>query len=479
MNIFIESYHLVKKVIDLPKTIVENERQRKLEEQLRKEQDARKKKLLKETIGAVSSIEQAEQLLESDDKKDQGEQLTFNYTVRDERGKIIKSSFDAKSSSEVEAFLNNEGYEIINIDLKKKSILDMEISFGGRIKSGDLSFMLTQLSTYLKAGIPLIDSVRILAKQSTNASKRKVYEKIVYDLVAGEKFSKALDNQSSVFPRLLINMIKTSEMTGDLTSILDEMSDYYTSINQTKRQMIAALTYPLVVFLVSIIVVIFCLVYVVPSFVKMYAETEAALPGITVFTMSLSDFFSNYYLTIIAVVAIGIIAFVTAYNNIKLFRRRVQTILMKTPVIGKIIIYSEVSMFTRTFAQLINHNVHITDTMAILSKISDNEIYKDIISNTLDTLSKGGKISESFHKEWAFPIVAYEMLVTGESTGKLGEMMEKVADHYSNLHKNAVTTIKSLLEPITIIFLAAAVGFILLSIVIPMFDIYGAVGSMN
>ena len=151
---------------------------------------------------------------------------------------------------------------------------------------------------------------------------------------------------------------------------------------------------------------------------------------------------------------------------------------MKTPVIGKIIIYNEVSMFTRTFAQLLNHSVHITDTMAVLSKISNNEVYKEIIMNTLDTLSKGGKISESFHGQWAFPVVAYEMLVTGESTGKLGEMMEKVADHYTNLHKNSITTVKSLLEPMTIIFLAFAVGFILLSIVIPMFDIYGAVGSM-
>ena len=117
--------------------------------------------------------------------------------------------------------------------------------------------------------------------------------------------------------------------------------------------------------------------------------------------------------------------------------------------------------------------------MAVLSKVSNNEIYKELIADTLDNLSKGGQISESFKGHWAFPVVAYEMLVTGESTGKLGEMMEKVADHYDNLHKNAITTVKSLIEPVTIIFLAFAVGFILLSIVIPMFDIYGAVGSMS
>ena len=195
--------------------------------------------------------------------------------------------------------------------------------------------------------------------------------------------------------------------------------------------------------------------------------------------MRLSEFFSHYYIMIIAIIALIIIGFATAYQNIKSFRRSVQVAVMKTPVIGKIVIYSEVSMFTRTFAQLLNHSVQITDSMAILSKISNNEIYKELIANTLDTLSKGGKISESFKGHWAFPVVAYEMLVTGESTGRLGDMMEKVADHYDNLHKNSINTIKSLLEPITIILLAAGVGFILLSIIIPMFDIYGAVGSIE
>lgn len=479
MNIFIETYHLVKKVIDFPKDLISKYKSEQVARELKEEQEARAKRLIAETMGTVSSVEQAQASLE-EKKEARSNLFTFNYVVKDSSGKQIKGSFDAKTITEVESFLIGEGYEIVKVEPQKKNAFTMDITlFGNRLKSGDLSFVLTQISTYLKAGIPLVDSVRILAKQTEKASKRKIYEKIVYDLVSGEKFSTALENQEEVFPRLLINMVKASELTGDLPTILDEMAEYYTSIDQTKKQMIAALTYPLVVLIVSFIVVIFCLVYVVPSFVKMYAETESSLPAITVFTMSLSSFFSAHYITIIIILTAIIVGFITAYQNIKDFRRRVQIIAMKTPVLGKIIIYSEVSMLTRTFSELLNHSVHITDTMAVLSKISNNEVYKEIISNTLDTLSKGGKISESFHGHWAFPVVAYEMLVTGEETGKLGDMMEKVADHYNNLHKNTLTTVKSLLEPITIIFLAVAVGFILLSIVIPMFDIYGAVGSMS
>ena len=149
-----------------------------------------------------------------------------------------------------------------------------------------------------------------------------------------------------------------------------------------------------------------------------------------------------------------------------------QTIFMKLPVIGNVIIYNEVTNLTRTFSSLLNHNVFITDSMEILSTISQNEIYKEIINRTLIGLSKGNKISETFKGEWAFPIIAYEMLVTGENTGQLALMMEKVADHYQNLHKNAVNAIKSLVEPVIICVLAVGVGFIVLSIIMPMFNLY-------
>ena len=479
MNIFIGTYHVVRDIFLFPKKLVTSARQKRIQQEYMDEQSIRKQKLLEETAGSVANVEQvANSLVE--EKVDKKDLITFNYVVRNEYGQTVKNSFDAKSISEVEAFLVNEGYEVIKIEPKKKYSLDMNISlFGTKLKSGELGFALTQLSTYIRAGIPLVDSVRILAKQTAKPEKRKIYEKIIYDLVAGENFSTALENQKDIFPRLLINMIKTSEMTGDLPTVLDEMSSYYDSMEKTKKQMITALTYPMIIFAVSIIVVVFCLVYVVPSFVSMYAETGSALPAITVFTINASNFFSKYYILLICIVAFILILLITAYKNIKSFRTVVQTLLMKTPGIGKIIIYSEVSMLTRTFAQLLNHSVHITDAMAILSKISNNEIYKKIIFNTLDTLSKGGKISESFRGQWAFPVVAYEMLVTGESTGQLGDMMDKVADHYDSLYKNAITTVKSLIEPITIIFLAFAVGFILLSIIIPMFDMYSTVGTMG
>ena len=288
----------------------------------------------------------------------------------------------------------------------------------------------------------------------------------------GEKFSSALEKQGNVFPKLLINMVKTSEMTGDLSGTLDEMADYYTEIEKTRKQMISAMVYPAVILVLAIAAIIFIVVTVVPQFIEMFRSNNAKLPGITLFIINASNFLTQKWYIIAIILIIVLIVYRTLYKNVKGFRKAMQTIFMKTPVIGNVIIYNEVANFTRTFASLLNHNVFITDSMEILSTISDNEIYKDIISRTLIGLSKGDKISETFKGEWAFPIIAYEMLVTGENTGQLALMMEKVADYYQELHKNAVSMIKSLVEPVIICLLAVAVGFIMLSIIIPMFDLY-------
>ncbi len=407
-----------------------------------------------------------------DTKKEKPKKLIqFKYVVKASNGEKIKGIFDAESQDDVRIFLVNGGYEIISIAPVGK--LELNINIGPvKIKNNDLAFMLTQLSTYVKAGIPLIDSVRILSKQTTKPTYRRVLDKVVYELIMGEKFSSALEKQNNVFPKLLINMVKTSEMTGDLAGTLDEMADYYTEIEKSRKQMISAMTYPAVILVLAIAAIVFVIVTVVPQFIDMFKSNNATLPSITLFIINMSNFLTHKWYVIAIILLVTLIVYRTLFNNVKGFRKVMQTIFMKLPVIGNVIIYNEVANLTRTFASLLNHNVFITDSMEILSTISDNEIYKDIINRTLIGLSKGDKISETFKGEWAFPIIAYEMLVTGENTGQLALMMEKVADYYQELHKNAVTAIKSLVEPIIICLLAVAVGFIMLSIIIPMFDLY-------
>ena len=277
------------------------------------------------------------------------------------------------------------------------------------------------------------------------------------------------------FPPLLINMVKTAERTGDLPSVLDDMADYYTTMEQTKKQMISAMIYPVVVLIIANGVLVFMLTNLVPQFSAMFEANGGELPPLTKTIVGVSNFLINNgaLLVILIMLAIGIFTYL--YKNNSEFRKVVQTMLMHIPVIKNVIIYNEISNFTKTFASLLNHGVFITDSMQILSNITNNEVYKGIIRKTLVNLGKGETTSSAFRGEWAIPIVAYEMIVTGEQTGQLGAMMDKVAKHFQGLHKNIIDTMKSLLEPALIVFLAVVVGIILVSIIQPMFAIYNTV----
>lgn len=467
---FIGIYHIVSKILSLPKNIFNNNSNSNVANQINTatttSNNANSNINNNISNGNFYGIKRKV-------SKEVRPLISFRYYVIDKNKKKSTGLFDAENESDVRGFLESQGYTVLKI-LEKKPY-DIEIGSGKTIKIENLAFSLTQLSTYIKAGIPLVDSVRILAKQAHRVDEKRAYERLVYDLLKGENLSDAMLTQDKKFPKLLINMIKTAEMTGDLPTVLDDMADYYTSIEQTRKQMVSAMTYPVVVMLLALGVLVFMLIYLVPQFVNMFESQDATLPAITLFIMSVSDFIKLNYLWIITGTLAVVIGFKYLYSNMDVFRSVVQRIIMHLPVFGNIIIYNEVANFTKTFASLLNHGVFITDSMEVLSKITNNEIYKGIINKTLNNLSKGESISKAFENKWAFPVVAYEMLVTGEKTGQLGLMMEKVADHFQNLHKTLINQLKSLVEPLMIIVLAIIVGVILLSIIIPMFDIYGKI----
>ena len=400
------------------------------------------------------------------------EKLTFRYRYKNKKGKIKTAFFDAHNLEQAKNYLISEGYDLVSIELIKKGSLNVDIVLTSPIKTADMAFALTQISTYLKAGISLIDAYRVLAKQSTNATTKKIYDMIVYDLLTGETLSEALAKQPKIFPKLLVNMVKSAELTGDLPPILDDMANYYSAIDKTKRETKSAMTYPTIVFFMAIAVIVFVLEYIVPKYVSMFSSWSSDLPSITVMTINFSNFIKNNLLEMLIILIMILLLYIYTFRNVKSFKKIMQFIYLRIPVVKKIIMYSEVSMFAKTFASLLNHGVFITDSMDVLMKVSDNEIYKEIIAKTVKNLNKGGKISEAFKDNPYIPIVAYEMIVTGESTGKLGPMMEKVADYYQNQYQTATTQIKSLVEPILIVFLTITVGLIIISIILPMFQMY-------
>ncbi len=399
--------------------------------------------------------------------------LIFNYVAKNSAGEIEKSSIEALSRVDVHSFLLAEGYEVYEITAAKTSA---GITIGGtfRLKRNRLIFYLSQLSAYLKSGIALAEAVKILDDQAKNIKEKKVWRAVYYDLSMGDVLSVAMEKRKDAFPKLLINMIKTAEMTGNLPETLDDMVDYYTESESTKRQMKSAMMYPAVVTVFAIIVVTFILMWVVPQFVDIYADLGSDIPSITKFVISISDFLGNYLIFILILFIVIILIYLYLFRNVKTFRRSMQEFMMHLPVFGKIIIYNEVTIFTKTFANLINHNVFITDSMEVLSKITENEVYKKLIYDTAKNLTKGDTISMAFKDHWAFPNIAYQMLLTGEKTGRLGPMMERVSDYYQEQHRTIINQMKTLIEPVLIVTLAVLVGGILLAVIIPMYSMYDA-----
>lgn len=404
----------------------------------------------------------------------------YQFTVRNVQGdgQIFTATMSGLSKLDINAFLVNKGYEVYQIKTSKLiNFLNADSSFISReMSKKDLIFFLTQLSTYLKAGITLNEGMKILTTQmNKNKNRQRVFESICYELQLGETFSNALAKQGNLFPALLINMIKAAEATGTLQETLDDMANYYTEVNNTHKEMVSALTYPAIIMIFAVAVVTFIVVYVVPQFSNIYDTMGLTISGMTLFLINLSAFLTNNLFLVIMILVVLILVNVIMYKKVKMYRVFIQEITMKLPVIKNIIIYNEIAIFAKTFASLLRNNVFITESMGILSKITNNEIYKAIMYKTIDNIVMGEKISDAFKDHWAVPDVAYYMIVTGESTGQLADMMQKVSDYYQVMHKNTVNALKSLVEPVMIVFLAIVVGGILLAVIVPMFSAYNQI----
>lgn len=401
--------------------------------------------------------------------------LVFQYVVRDSQGKKYSNLFIAYSKLEVLIYLQNEGYKVLKIETSKllNVLYDPTKNTAFKFKNKDLIFWLTQLSTYIKAGIPLTEAMRILSKQmSKNKNKKRLFDSIVYYLTMGESFSNALAKQGKSFPAILISMMKTAEATGKIEETLDDMADYYTDIENTRKAMISAMSYPTLISIFAVGVVTFIIMYIIPPFQNIYTNAGVELNAFTSFLIDLSIFLKANIFNILLYIILFILLLIIVYRKVKAFKKALQTFLMKIPVVGKIIIYREINIFTKTFSSLLQNNVFITESMNLLSEVTNNEVYKEIMYKTVYYIAKGDKISTAFKDHWAIPDVAYYMIVTGESTGELANMMAKVSDYYQTEHHTIINTLKSFIEPVMIVTLAVVVGGIVMAVILPMFGMY-------
>lgn len=400
----------------------------------------------------------------------------FKYEGRD-RKKIRSGIMVASNRREAIEKLRDEGVRVIDIREVQATALQKDITFGNPVKRDQFIMFLRQFSTLMRAGVTIVDSVKILSQQSESKALRKTLVEIDDELRKGNSLSNSLAKYPKIFEPLTINLIRAGELSGNIDDSLDRLATHYDKAYQTRQKVISAMSYPIVVGIIAIGVVIFLLSSIVPMFADMFAGFGGELPVITQVVMAASDFVKVYwYLIVLAVLAAAGGIWVMRRNERGVFL--LDTLLLRMPIFGKIFKKSALARLTRTLSSLFSSSVPILQAMTMTEKVVGNAVMSKVILASRDSLERGGSLTEPMKKHWAFPPLIPHMISIGEQTGSLDHMLAKVAEFYEKEVEAETDRLKALIEPLMIVVLATLVGTIILAIMMPMFEMFQNVDQL-
>src|SRR5688572_6586438 len=396
----------------------------------------------------------------------------FTYTARALNGDLRTATIDAPSRDEVIAQLRRQRLNVVKIDEaaqaanKKKS--------GGKISMRDIVIFTRQFSTMINAGLPLVQALDILAKQSENKALKDVTRAVVFDVESGHTVADALRKHPKAFSDLYVNMVAAGEAGGILDTILMRLATFMEKNDALVRKVKGAMIYPAVIMSVAAIAICVLLIFVIPVFESMFAGVGLALPMPTRVVIGASDFLRSYWWAVLATGAAGAWLFKRYYATSS-GKLNVDRMLLRFPVLGDVLRKSAVSRFTRTLGTLISSGVSILDGLEITAKTAGNRVIQDAIMQSRASIAGGDTIAAPLQKSAVFPPMVISMIAVGEQTGGLDEMLSKIADFYDEEVDAAVSGLLSLLEPIMIVFLGIVVGGMVVAMYLPIFDMINAV----
>jgi type IV pilus assembly protein PilC len=394
---------------------------------------------------------------------------TFTYTARAVNGELRTATIDAPSREEVVAQLRRQRMSVVKVDEETK-----KTRARGSIKMRDIVIFTRQFSTMINAGLPLVQALDILAKQTENKALSDVTRAVVFDVESGHTVADALGKHPNAFSELYVNMVAAGEAGGILDTILMRLATFMEKNDALIRKVKGAMIYPGVIMSVAVIAIAVLLIFVIPVFESMFASVGLALPVPTRIVIGLSRFLKGYWWAIGAGLGGGawLVKRYYASHNGKL---NIDKMLLKMPVLGDVLRKSAVSRFTRTLGTLISSGVSILDGLEITAKTAGNRVIQDAIMQSRASIAGGDTIAAPLQKSQVFPPMVISMIAVGEQTGGLDEMLSKIADFYDEEVDAAVSGLLSLLEPIMIVFLGVVVGGMVVAMYLPIFDMINAV----
>lgn len=396
----------------------------------------------------------------------------YKYVGRTKTGTPAKGTIDAANKNAAIAKLREKGINPREIN-ESKSLLHMEINLGEtKVKNQDFVIYCRQFATLIRAGVSIVESTNILAQQSKSKLLKKTLQQVEEDIRSGIPFSEATAKHPKIFPALFTNMMRSGEATGNIDETLERLANTFEKQYNLKKKIQSTLTYPAVLLVITIIVVFFLLIFIVPTFVSTFEEMDAELPWITVFTVGLSEWLQQFWWLVIGFALIAIVVFRILYKGNKEFNYWVNYTVLRIPVFGPLLQKSVIARLMRTLSSLFSSAVPILTALSISERVVGNPVVGKVVIEARASLEKGSSLTEPLKQSWLFPPLVTSMTAIGESTGSLDYMLEKIADFYEAEVDRAVDTLKSLIEPLMILFLAVIVGFIVAAIMMPMFSLY-------
>jgi len=391
----------------------------------------------------------------------------------DLKGRVIETIYRGETKGEIISLIRSKGHSPVSVTMeeeKGKDLLQMEL-FQKRVKTNDIAIFCKQLHTMLNAGMPLLTALDVLGAQTENPKLASTVKAMATQVQKGDVLSKAMHQYPKVFPSLLVNMVEAGELTGNLDNVLLKMSEHYTKENKINSKVKSAMMYPMILSILVVVVVVFMLTFVLPTFVGMLDSAGAELPLPTKIVIGISDALKTYWYLFIA----GIVGLIIIMRNVMKSvegRRFFHKLQLRIPVLKTSIAKIATSRFTRTLSTLLASGIPIIQALGTAANVTGNQVVIDGIEVVSEDIKKGIVLSTLLKKVGVFPPMVISMVNIGEESGALEEMLDKTADYYDEELDAAISKLIALIEPLMIVIMALIIGFIVIAMILPMFDMY-------
>lgn len=402
---------------------------------------------------------------------------SFGYVAVNESGKELKGSMEADSLEKAKKELSSKGLIILSLEEQNALTKDIDVQFSKKPSDRDLSVFCRQFVSMTRAGVPILEALKMLVDQTENKRLKSAVREIRVSVEKGETLANSIAEHPKIFPSLMVHMVSAGEASGSLDVALERMATQFEKASKTKGMVKKAMIYPVLVAVVAVAVVILMLVVIIPSYTEMFADLGTELPGITKAVMAASEFMQKWwYIIVPGLIGIGVGLKVFGTTNVG--KHLLNRVTLEIPMFRNLTVKSASAQMARTLSTLLAAGVPLTEAVEIVANIMENIWFKEALMDAKDQIMIGVPLSTPLETCGLFPPMVFHMTRIGEEVGNTEEMLNRLADYYDEEVEMATQALMAAMEPIIILVLAGIVGVLVGAVVAPMGSMYSALDNL-